>query len=241
MTLPIRDLPSPNQDERPDNCNIDMVILHYTGTRTARAALDRLCDPATKLSSHYLVDEDGNVLRLVAEARRAWHAGVSCWRGQPGLNNRSIGIDIVNPGHELGYRDFPVLQLVSVCDLCLEILSRHDVPARNFVGHSDVAPDRHDDPGEKFDWEGLARAGVGPWPEDVPDLGTSGAVRDAASLRDVRAALAHIGYEVAPEGGLDPALAAVLRAFQRHWRPEAVTGQADSGTLARLLAVAQAC
>lgn len=241
MTLPVRDLPSPNQDDRPDRCHIDMVILHYTGMNTAREAIDRLRDPAAKVSSHYLVDEDGNVLRLVPEARRAWHAGVSAWRGQRALNSRSIGIEIINPGHTLGYRDFPVLQLASVCDLCLEILSRHDVPARNFVAHSDVAPDRREDPGEKFDWEGLARNGVGLWPAEVPDLGTAGAVRDATALRDVRAALAHIGYEVAAEGALDPALAAVLRAFQRHWRPEAVTGQADAGTLARLLAVARMC
>ncbi len=241
MTLPIRERPSPNQDDRPDGCGIDMVILHYTGMRTAGEAIARLRDPAAKVSSHYVVDEDGNVLRLVPEARRAFHAGVSYWRGQRALNARSIGIEIVNPGHEFGYRDFPVLQLVSVCDLCLEILSRHPVPARNIVGHSDVAPDRKDDPGEKFDWEGLARNGVGLWPDGVPDLGTGGAVRDAAALRDVRAALGRIGYEVAPEGPLDPALATVLRAFQRHWRGEAVNGQADGGTLARLLAVAQMC
>lgn len=239
MTLPIRDLPSPNQDDRPENCPIDMIILHYTGMRTAREAIERLREPAAKVSSHYVVDEDGSVLRLVDEARRASHAGVSYWRGQRALNGRSIGIEIVNPGHEFGYRDFPVFQLVSVCDLCLEILSRHPVPARNIVGHSDVAPDRKVDPGEKFDWEGLARNGVGLWPEGVPDLGTGGAVRDALVLHDVRAALAKIGYEVAPEGPLDPALATVLRAFQRHWRPEAVTGQADAGTLARLLAVAR--
>ena len=230
---------SPNHDARPVGCPIDMVILHYTGRRTAREAIARLCDPASGASSHYLVDEDGDVLHLVPEARRAWHAGVSYWRGKRALDARAIGIAVVNPGHELGYRDFPMLQLASVCDLCLEILSRHDVPARNFVAHSDVAPNRAADPGEKFDWEGLARNGVGLWPEDMPDPGTGGAVRDAASLRDVRAALAHIGYEVAPEGPLDPALSAVLRAFQRHWRPEAVTGQADAGTLARLLAVAR--
>jgi N-acetylmuramoyl-L-alanine amidase len=241
VTLPIRDLPSPNQDDRPDGCTVDMVILHYTGMRTAREAIERLRDPAAKVSSHYVVDEDGSVLRLVAEARRAFHAGVSYWRGQRALNGRSIGIEIANPGHEFGYRDFPVFQLVSVCDLCLEIMSRHAVPARNFVAHSDVAPDRKEDPGEKFDWEGLARNGVGLWPEGVPDLGTGGAVRDAAALRDVRAALAKIGYEVAPEGPLDPALATVLRAFQRHWRGEAVNGQADAGTLARLLAVARMC
>jgi N-acetylmuramoyl-L-alanine amidase len=235
VTLHIRDLPSPNHDGRPTNFPIDTLILHYTGMRSAREALDRLRDPVARVSSHYVVDEDGSVLRLVPEERRAWHAGVSWWRGHTELNGRSIGIEIVNPGHEWGYRDFPVLQLAVVCDLCLAILSRHAIPARNIVAHSDVAPDRKEDPGEKFDWHGLAQNGVGLWPRDVPDVGTTGAVRDAGSLRDVRAALAEIGYRVTPEGALDPALAAVLRAFQRHWRPEAITGQADDGTLARLL------
>jgi N-acetylmuramoyl-L-alanine amidase len=238
VTLTIRDLPSPNQDDRPSGVPIDTLILHYTGMQSAQAAIERLRDPAAKVSSHYVVDEDGFVLRLVAEDRRAYHAGVSYWRGNTELNGRSIGIEIVNPGHEWGYRDFPVLQLAAVCDLCLAILSRHAIPARNIVAHSDVAPDRKEDPGEKFDWEGLAQNGVGLWPVGVPDLGTTGGVRDAAGLRGVRAALADIGYRVAPEGALDPALSSVLRAFQRHWRPEAVTGQADSGTLARLLAVA---
>ncbi len=231
----IRDLPSPNHDERRAGTPIDTLILHYTGMKSAQAALDRLRDRAAKVSSHYVVDEDGTVFRLVAEARRAYHAGISYWRGQTGLNDRSIGVEIVNPGHEWGYRDFPVLQLAAVCDLCLEILSRHPIPQRNVVAHSDVAPDRKEDPGEKFDWKELAHNGVGIWPDAVPDLGTGDAVRDAASLRDVRRALAEIGYDVAPAGALDPALATVLRAFQRHWRPEAITGQADAGTLARLL------
>jgi N-acetylmuramoyl-L-alanine amidase len=156
------------------------------------------------------------------------------------LNDRSIGIEIVNPGHERGYRPFGALQTAAVCDLCLSVLSRHPVPARNVVAHSDIAPDRKEDPGELFDWQGLAENGVGLFPPGVPDLGTGSAVRDAAGLRDVRRALADIGYRVAPEGGLDPALSTVLRAFQRHWRGEAVTGQADAGTLARLLAVARA-
>nr|WP_294519043.1 N-acetylmuramoyl-L-alanine amidase [uncultured Rhodopila sp.] len=214
-----------------------MLILHYTGMKTACEAIERLRDPAAAVSSHYVVDEDGAVTRLVPEERRAWHAGVSHWRGHAALNGRSIGIEIVNPGHEWGYRDFPVLQLAAVCDLCLLILSRHPIPARNVIGHSDVAPDRKQDPGERFDWRALAENGVGLWPEDAPDLGTTGAVRDAASLRPVRVALAEIGYRVGLEGALDPALSAVLRAFQRHWRPEAVTGQADDGTLVRLLAV----
>ena len=218
-----------------------MLILHYTGMPTGRAALDRLRSPEAKVSAHYLVEEDGTVFRLVPEHRRAWHAGVSQWRGHQTLNDRSIGIEIVNPGHEWGFRDYPVLQLAAVCDLCLEILSRHPIPQCNVVGHSDVAPDRKQDPGEKFDWEGLSRNGVGIWPHAMSELGyggaTHGAVRDAASLRPVRAALVSIGYELVPEGPLDPALSSVLRAFQRHWRPEAITGQADAGTLARLLAV----
>ena len=124
--------------------------------------------------------------------------------------------------------------MAAVCDLSLGILARHRIPARNVVGHSDVAPDRKQDPGEKFEWEALARNGVGLWPDGIPDLGTGAAVRDAGSLWDVRRALREIGYDVAAEGALDPALSLVLRAFQRHWRPEAVTGQADAGTLARI-------
>jgi N-acetylmuramoyl-L-alanine amidase len=237
VSLRIQDLPSPNQDERPVGTPIDMLILHYTGMRTAREAIDRLRHPAARVSAHYVVDEDGAVLGLVPEQRRAFHAGVSYWRGHSALNDRSIGIEIVNPGHEWGYRDFPVLQLAAVCDLGLAILSRHPIPARNVVAHSDVAPDRKEDPGEKFDWRSLAQNGFGLWPEDVPDLGTVGAVHDPAALRDVRAALATIGYRVAPDGDFDPALATTLRAFQRHWRPEAITGAADADTRARLDAV----
>lgn len=237
--LTIVEQASPNHDDRPAELPIDMLILHYTGMQTAKAAIDRLRSPQAQVSSHYLVDEDGTVVRLVPEEKRAWHAGVSHWRGNTGLNGRSIGIEIVNPGHEWGYRDFPVMQLAAVCDLCLSILSRHPIPPRNVVGHSDVAPDRKQDPGERFAWAELARNGVGLWPQGVVDLGTTGAVRDAVTLRPVRAALAEIGYRVAPEGALDPALSMTLRAFQRHWRPEAVNGQADDGTLNRLLAVSR--
>lgn len=217
---------------------VDMLILHYTGMKSARDAIGRLRDPAAEVSSHYVVDEDGTVFRLVAEDRRAWHAGISYWRGRTGLNDRSVGIEIVNPGHEWGYRDFPALQMAAVCDLCLGVLARHPIPARDVVAHSDVAPDRKEDPGERFRWDDLARNGVGLWPVDVPDRGTGGVVRDAVGLRPVRQALARIGYRVAPEGALDPALSTVLRAFQRHWRPETVNGQADEGTLARLAAMA---
>ena len=237
--LHFRDLPSPNHNARPPGVPIDTLVLHYTGMTDTGAALALLRDPAAEVSCHYLVETDGTVWRMVPEGRRAWHAGVSFWRGRTGLNDRSIGIEIANHGHAHGYPEFPVLQLAVVCDLCLGILSRHPIAARDVVAHSDIAPDRKDDPGEKFDWAGFAAAGVGLWPRGVPDLGTLGVVRDAASLQPVRAALGAIGYRVAPEGGLDPALATVLRAFQRHWRPEAVTGQADSGTLARVAAVAR--
>lgn len=171
-----------------------------------------------------MVDEDGAVWRLVAERHRAWHAGVSCWRGHTGLNDRSVGIEIVNPGHEWGYRPFPALQMAAVCDLCVGILARHPIPARNVVGHSDVAPDRKEDPGELFDWPGLAANGVGLWPSLSSEAGQMG---------DVPGALHTIGYG-------DGDLATTLRAFQRHWLPDAVSGRADAATCARLHAIAAA-
>jgi N-acetylmuramoyl-L-alanine amidase len=208
---------SPNYDARTPGTPIDMLILHYTGMKSAQAALDRLCDPAARVSSHYVVDGASTIHALVPETQRAWHAGVSYWRGHSELNDRSIGIEIVNPGHEWGYRPFPALQMAAVCELCLAVLARHPIPARNVVGHSDVAPDRKQDPGELFDWEGLAKNGVGLWPTDV-----------AAPVPDVDKALATIGY--------GPSANAV-RAFQRHWRPAAVTGLADRETRARLAAL----
>ena len=227
-------IPSPNHGERVGHGRPDMIVLHYTGMPTAEGALDRLCSlDAPRVSSHYLVYEGGRIFQLVPEARRAQHAGISSWEGETDINSRSVGIEIVNPGHEFGYRDFPVLQLAAICDLCLAILARHPIPQRNVVAHSDVAPGRKQDPGEKFDWRGLAANGVGLWPQDRVQL----AGAHIASVNEVRAALADIGYDVARDGAWDSQLAAVLRAFQRHWRQEAITGEADSGTLARLGAV----
>lgn len=200
-----------------------MLILHYTGMRTGREAIDRLRDPAAKVSSHYVVEEDGRVFRLVPEARRAAHAGVSHWRGQASLNARSIGIEIVNPGHEWGYRDYPALQMAAVCDLCLGILARHPIPPRNVVGHSDVAPDRKRDPGELFDWEGLARNGVGLWPDHDPP---------APPDDDTLGLLGAIGYRT------DLPLPVLVAAFQRHWQPQRSDGIADAPTRARIAAVA---
>ncbi|MGX9962532.1 N-acetylmuramoyl-L-alanine amidase [Roseomonas sp. F4] len=217
----IHEAPSPNHDERPQP--VDMLVLHYTGMRSGAEAIARLRDPAARVSSHYVVEEDGAVFRLVPEERRAWHAGISHWRGETLLNGRSIGIEIVNPGHEFGYRPFPALQMAAVCDLCLAILSRHAIAPRDVVAHSDIAPDRKDDPGELFDWEGLAANGVGLWPQGL-----------AEPRADALTMLGRIGYRT------DLPLPVLLRAFQRHWAPGRVDGQADAATLARLAAVAAA-
>jgi N-acetylmuramoyl-L-alanine amidase len=224
--LTVTEAPSPNHDARPAGMPIDMLVLHYTGMRTGKDAIDRLRDPAAKVSCHYVVEEDGRILRLVPEHRRAAHAGISHWRGHTGLNAHSIGIEIVNPGHEWGYRDFPALQMAAVCDLCLDILARHPIPARNVVGHSDIAPDRKQDPGELFDWEGLARNGVGLWPESDP-----APPPEAGTLR----LLGAIGYRT------DLPLPVLVTAFQRHWLPPRADGIADAATRARIAAVAALC
>ncbi len=157
-------MPSPNHNDRGDAA-IDMLVLHYTGMKTAKAALERLCDPAAKVSAHYTVDEDGTVYVHVPEARRAWHSGISSWAGAADINSRSIGIELVNPGHEFGYRDFPYGQIQALITLCHGILLRHPIPSARVLGHSDVAPARKEDPGERFPWKQLATAGIGLWPE----------------------------------------------------------------------------
>ncbi|WP_419757490.1 N-acetylmuramoyl-L-alanine amidase [Acidisoma sp.] len=214
---------------------MDVLVLHYTGMRSAAAAIERLCDPASRVSAHYVVEEDGTVWRLVPEERRAWHAGVSFWRGHEGLNGRSVGIEIVNPGHEWGYRPFPPVQMAAVRDLCLGVLARHPIPARNVVAHSDIAPDRKQDPGELFDWPGLAAAGIGLWPEWRS--ATPEPFSDRALLRED---LAAIGYPVPDERAGAEAWATLLRAFQRRWRPVAVTGLADAETTLRASVLASA-
>ena len=216
---------SPNHDARPEGTVIDMLVLHYTGMTSGAAALQRLRDPQAGVSAHYLVEEDGRVFSLVDEARRAWHAGVSHWRGASGLNGRSIGIEVANPGHEHGYRPFPLLQMVAVTELCLGVIARHGIVPCNVVGHSDVAPDRKQDPGELFDWEGLAGQGVGLWPAEVAL---------PASPDAVPGLLRRIGYRD------DSPQEVLLRAFQRHWRPECVDGLADEETRGLLRAVAAA-
>lgn len=191
-----------------------MLVLHYTGMKTGDAALERLCDPKAEVSAHYLIDEAGDVFALVDESERAWHAGVAMWRGQSNINSRSIGIELVNPGHEYGYRAFPEAQMAALIPLCQGILSRHSIPARNVVGHSDVAPERKADPGELFDWAGLAAAGVGLWPAS---LDTPCSEADAPGL------LSKIGYDISNTES-------AMTAFQRHFATHRLDGVPDVET-----------
>jgi N-acetylmuramoyl-L-alanine amidase len=211
-----------------------MLVLHYTGMRSAEAALERLCSAAAQVSAHYLIDEDGAVWSLVAEDRRAWHAGVSSWRGRSDVNDASIGIELVNPGHEFGYRPFPDAQMAALEMLCRDILARHAIPARHVLGHSDVAPARKQDPGELFDWPRLARADIGLWPAEP-------VASRALPLGEAQRLLAAIGYGVPRSGVLDTETALVIAAFQRHFRPSRCDGALDAETAGRIAAVAALC
>lgn len=229
MSPSIEQRPSPNHDSRGGQA-VDILLLHYTGMESAAAALERLCDPEAKVSAHYFIDEDGRVLQLVEEARRAWHAGVAYWDGTRDINARSIGIELVNPGHEFGYRPFPEPQMLSLIDLARAVLKRHPIPPERVLAHSDVAPARKEDPGELFDWARLAREGIGLWPGDVP------AEAAPAGADELRGLLDAYGY-----GLQDVPLERVVSAFQRHFRPARVSGTADRETVARLRALLRLC
>jgi N-acetylmuramoyl-L-alanine amidase len=222
--------PSPNHGPRPTPSRVDLLILHYTGMTSAAAALDRLCDPAAEVSAHYLIAEDGTAWQLVEETRRAWHAGRGFWAGASNINDRSIGIELVNPGHEHGYRPFPEPQIAALERLCRAILARHPIAAERVLGHSDIAPERKTDPGELFPWERLARAGIGLW----PDFAAGDALADAGDIRAAQRRLARIGYDARLTGRLDAATRAILTAFQRHWRPEDCAGGLDAETARRI-------
>ena len=228
----MKDRPSPNHGPR--SGAIDMLVLHYTGMKSAEEALDRLCDPVAAVSAHYLVNEDGAVWRLVPEERRAWHAGVSSWRGRSDVNDASLGIELVNPGHEFGYRPFPEAQIAALEALCPDILARHPIPPRHVLGHADVAPERKQDPGEFFPWARLARAGIGLWPEmPLPPA--------PATIAELQRLLAAIGYATPQSGALDEGTAPVVTAFQRHFRPARCDGAADEETRRLVAAVAARC
>ena len=204
---------SPNFDAR--GAAVDMLVLHYTGMRTAEEALARLCDPAAKVSAHYTIDRDGRVYRHVPEEMRAWHAGVSYWAGETNVNARSIGIELVNPGHEFGYVPFSEAQIAALIDLAHGIRERHDIPSARVIGHSDIAPARKDDPGELFPWRELSEYGLGTWPNG----------KAAPLTKPFETALARFGYGVPPT--VDVPLEKVITAFQRHFRPSRVDGIAD--------------
>jgi N-acetylmuramoyl-L-alanine amidase len=229
--------PSPNFDARGGE-PVRYVILHYTGMKSGADALARLSDPAAKVSSHYFVEEDGHVFQLVDEGMRAWHAGKSYWRGTTDLNACSIGIEIVNPGHEWGYRAFPQAQMDAVRDLCLDIKQRHALPADAFIGHSDIAPARKEDPGELFDWKALAASGIGIWPVIEKDDAGDMEWLEAASLLG-RIGYARIDERLGQGGEQPPEFAPTLKAFQRHFTPDSLTGSLNDKTNAALRAVAR--
>ena len=208
-----REQPSPNWDERDER--ISMVVLHYTDMPSADAALGRLCDPAAKVSAHYLITEEGQVVQLVPESKRAWHAGRSFWRGKSNVNGASIGIELANPGHTCGYRPFPDAQIEALVPLLHRIVKTYDIPRANVVGHSDVAPQRKLDPGELFPWERLAEYRLAlPRPEKL-ELGDPFDNDGAFYL-----ALERFGYDVS-DGKK------AVEAFQRRWRPGKIDGEID--------------
>ncbi|MFJ6024829.1 N-acetylmuramoyl-L-alanine amidase [Brevundimonas sp. NPDC092305] len=240
--LVVRDAPSPNFDNR--RAPPDMLVLHYTGMQTADLAVARLRDPEAKVSAHYVVDEDGAILRLVAEERRAWHAGRGAWQGETDCNAASIGIEIVNPGHEFGYRAFPDAQMDAVISLISDIRTRWTIPDARIIGHSDMAPDRKQDPGELFQWKRLASVGHGLWfdpaPERITALGNPlSPGEDGIGVIVLRAGLHRLGYGLQPGGEYDDETRLTVEAFQRHWRPEKVDGIADGETRARLVGLLQ--
>ncbi len=228
--------PSPNFDAR--IAPPDMVVVHYTGMQSGEAALERLRDPAAKVSAHYMIGQDGGVFRLVAEEKRAWHAGVSFWKGERDINARSIGVELVNPGHEHGYTPFPEPQLSALAALLDAMRERWQIADADIVGHSDVAPDRKVDPGERFPWRRLAEAGHGLWTEPDPAPGPPLSEGDSGlGVFVFQAGLKRLGYDCAPSGEFDPATRTLVEAFQRHWRPADFHGVVDGETRARLMAL----
>ncbi len=244
---------SPNYNAR--NRAIDTIILHYTGMESGQAALDRLCDPGAKVSAHYMIWETGEITQLVDERHRAWHAGLGSWQGDSDLNTCSIGIEIINGGHNFPLETgelppYPDLQIKAVIALCQSILTRHSIAASRIIGHSDMAPARKEDPGEHFPWAQLAKAGIGLWPDESAALVSENEAAelpdDALSIgqshsmiRPLKSRLRTIGYALADGGVYDKELAAVLLAFQRHWAPEYLTGYPCRESLKRIEALSK--
>ena len=242
MTLQIIQAPSPNFNDRLHP--LDMLVLHYTGMKDGPTALARMQDlNEPRVSAHYMVEEDGRVFQLVAEDKRAWQAGRSWWRGDEDINSRSIGVEIVNGGHDFGLPPFPDAQIEAVIALCQGILGRWAIPPERIVAHSDIAPDRKEDPGERFPWKRLADAGIGLWPQPArpePWMTHGATLGDAGvTVEGLQRALAAIGYRIVVTGVFDENTAAVVRAFQRRWRPERINGEGDTETVTLANSVAE--
>ena len=242
--------PSPNFGARYDGKRIDAIVLHYTGMGSGEAAEEWLCDPASGVSSHYLVHEDGRIVQMVREADRAWHAGIGCWQGERDMNSVSVGIEIVNAGHRDWPADgtpgpldpFPDAQIAALILLCRDVMERHAIPAHRVLGHSDLAPHRKRDPGEAFPWPLLASAGIGRMVEPAPIGGGRFLSRGdrGEPVAALQAMLTMLGFECDPTGTYCERTETVVRAFQRHWRPARIDGVADSSTVRTLHALLSA-
>lgn len=228
---------SPNFEPRKGAIRPDLLLLHYTGMTSAEKAIAWLARPDSGVSCHYVIDRDGRITQMVPEEMRAWHAGVSHWAGEADINSCSIGIEIDNPGHEQGYPDYPEAQMCAVEALARDIVERWRIRPERVLAHSDIAPQRKIDPGEKFDWARLARAGVGLWVEPEPirpaDEGI-GPGYGGPLIYEVQDLLHRYGYGIQPSGHVDPPTVAVVRAFQRHFRPQRIDGRIDQSTIATL-------
>jgi N-acetylmuramoyl-L-alanine amidase len=232
-SLPAVLAPSPNHGVRKGDRTPDSILLHYTGLPDGECALRQLCDPAAQVSAHYLIWEDGRLTQLVPESRRAWHAGQGVWAGESDMNDVSIGIEIANPGHDHGYPDFPPRQIAAVTALCRSIQTRNNIAPVRILAHSDVAPARKQDPGEKFPWRTLYESGVGHWVKPAPIMNFDQVVAPGSRGEAVIAlqkSLRDYGYGIEANGEYDAKTVEVVIAFQRHFRPERVDGHADPST-----------
>lgn len=224
--------PSPNFGPRRDGARPELLILHYTGMASGRAAEDWLCNPVSEVSCHYIVHEDGRIVQMIREADRAWHAGAGSWKGKGDVNSRSVGIEIVNGGHAFGLPDFPMGQIEAVIALARGICARNGIGPASVLAHSDIAPGRKSDPGEKFPWEMLSAAGVGITVETVParDIAELGPGEEGEEVARFQKKLAAYGYGIDSTGIFDPETERVTRAFQLHFRRAKVDGVADAAT-----------
>jgi N-acetylmuramoyl-L-alanine amidase len=232
---------SPNFDQRAGLQSPDLLLLHYTNMASASKALDWLCDPKSRVSSHYLVSEDGRIFQMVDENNRAWHAGASSWAGREDINSCSIGIEIANVGPDKGYPPFPDIQMQAVETLCHDIFSRHTIAPERVLAHSDVSPDRKQDPGEKFNWQRLYDAGIGLWVKPQP-LEEGEVLKHGDTnkhILNLQSALSTYGYQVKITGSFDDQTKHVVTAFQRHFRQKRVDGIADYSTLQTLFDLLQ--